>query len=317
MFVVMFPGQGSQHEGMMRELYEKYAGARIIFNAVKEATDIDVADLCFNGKEKDLLQTQNTQIALYTANLATWQVLELHLSMQHLQPAAMAGHSVGEYAALVASGVLSIHDGARLVLRRGNLMSDCTQLRPGSMAAVLHMELSALEKLCMDLSFQETIVIANYNCKGQYVVSGDRKAIQAVQEMAPKLGAKKVVPLNVSGAFHSPLMKPAADGMKEIAAAATYFEPKNNCYVYSNVTAEPVKNYHSWPGLLVEQIKSPVYWMQSVENMIRDGSKVFIECGPGDVLSNLMKRIDPEIISLKVNDQRTLEQTLNKLQELA
>lgn len=316
MFVVMFPGQGSQHEGMMRELYEKYAGARIIFNAVKEATDIDVADLCFNGKEKDLLQTQNTQIALYTANLATWQVLELHLNMQQLQPAAMAGHSVGEYAALVASGVLSIHDGARLVLRRGNLMSDCTQLRPGSMAAVLHMELSALEKLCMDLSFQETIVIANYNCKGQYVVSGDRKAIQAVQEMAPKLGAKKVVPLNVSGAFHSPLMKPAADGMKEIAASATYFEPKNNCYVYSNVTAEPVKNYHSWPDLLVEQIKSPVYWMQSVENMIRDGSKIFIECGPGDVLSNLMKRIDPEIISLKVNDQRTLEQTLNKLQEL-
>jgi [acyl-carrier-protein] S-malonyltransferase len=300
MIAVVFPGQGSQKPGMGKELYESSTEARAVFEAVGGAVGTDVAKLCFESDEETLRQTQNAQLALYTCGLAAWRALG-----QTAGVVATAGHSVGEYAALAAAGVLSLEDGARLVRTRGELMARSGSQRPGTMAAVLGLGKEDLEVACAEAG--GVVVVANDNCPGQLVISGEVEAVGKAGELASAKGAKRVLPLNVSGAFHSPLMDEPAKEMAQALAQVAF--QAGSLRVYSNVTSEPVAEPSQWPTLLENQLKSPVRWTESVQNMLRDGIMTFIECGGGEVLSGLIRRTDKGATTLSVGDTASLEKT--------
>ena len=274
MLAAVFPGQGSQKPGMGKALFDEHEEVRAIFGSVTSATSVDVAALCFESDEETLRQTQNAQLALFTCGVSAYRVLGQEAK-------AVAGHSVGEYAALVAAEVLTIEAGAKLVRRRGELMAKAGQ---GTMAAVLGLDRPTLEEICANT--EGMVVIANDNCPGQLVISGEVDSVRLAGEAAVAKGAKRVLPLNVSGAFHSPLMAEAADAFREAVASTTF--SAGSMPVYSNVTSEPAND---WPSLLVEQLKSPVRWTEIIQHMLRDGIEDFAECGPGDVLKGLIKRI--------------------------
>lgn len=298
MVAIVFPGQGSQRPGMGQDLYAAYPVARGVFEEVSESVGTDVAFLCFESSEESLRQTQNAQLALFTCGVAAYRALEV-------MPAAFAGHSVGEYAALVAAEVVSLGDGARLVRRRGEVMASAGNLRSGTMAAVLGLEREELEAVCA--AVEGTCVIANDNCPGQLVISGDVNAVQAASALAVERGAKRALPLNVSGAFHSPLMEEPA---RDMAVALSQVEFRSGIApVYSNVTARPVADAAQWPDLLERQLKSPVLWTDSVRSMLAGGVTSFVECGAGEVLSGLIRRIDRESRCFRVVDSATLEDT--------
>lgn len=298
MVAIVFPGQGSQRPGMGRSLYETYEEARRTFDEVSQAIGRDVATLCFESTEETLRQTQNAQIALFTCGVAAYRSLGI-------VPTAFAGHSVGEYAALAAAEIVSLGDGARLVERRGELMAASGDRRPGTMAAILGLERTELEAVCALVD--GTCVIANDNCPGQLVISGDVNAVQAASALAVEKGAKRALPLNVSGAFHSPLMEEPAREMALALAEVRFAE--GVAPVYSNVTARPVDDAAAWRDLLERQLKSPVLWTGSVRNMIADGLDTFVECGAGEVLSGLIRRIDREATCYRVVDPATLGET--------
>lgn len=306
---------------MGKELFDSFSAAREVFSEVHDATHVDIAKLCFEADEETLRQTQNAQLALFTCGVAAWRVVK---SEAGIKAHAMAGHSVGEYAALAAAGILSVAEGARLVQRRGDLMARSGNLRPGGMAAVLGLEREALEQICREASTQgSVVVIANDNCPGQLVASGDKSAVERLQELASKAGAKRVLPLNVSGAFHSPLMEDPAKAMGEALKPAPFHQPEDAVRVYSNVTSDRVDGVTAWPDLLEAQLRSPVRWTESVVNMIRDGARVFVECGSGEVLGGLIKRIaktqgDPplEVQALAVYDLDSLSKTIEALKDM-
>lgn len=309
MVAVIFPGQGSQKPGMGQELYENVHAARDVFKAVQSATMADIAAICFQSDEETLRQTQNAQLALYTCGLAAYQAIRPSLP----ERVVFAGHSVGEYAAIVAAGAVHAEIGAKLVQKRGDLMSRAGSLRPGTMAAVLGMERDALAQACADASTaDEVAVIANDNCPGQLVISGDVAAVERAGKLASERGAKRVLPLNVSGAFHSPLMEDSAQAMGEALRLASWHP--QTAAVYANVTAAPVSDSGEWAGLLEAQLKSPVRWTESVERMIADGVDTFIECGAGEVLGGLVKRISKEVRTLKVHDMASLAEAQDALQ---
>lgn len=291
---------------MGEDLYLHIPQARQVFDQVEQATGTNVATLCFNADEETLRQTENTQIALYAAGLAAFYAL--HASLPGLKPVAMAGHSVGEYAALAAAGWLSIEDGARLVAQRGAIMGRAGKERPGTMAAVLGLDQESLSEVLAEIT-GGTVVVANDNCPGQLVMSGDFGAVQRASAMASERGAKRVLPLNVSGAFHSPLMQQSAE---ELAGhlGSIRFEP-TGLPVYSNVTAAPGTD---WARLLEEQLRSSVRWRESVANMVAAGVTTFVECGSGEVLTGLLRRISPESTGFRVNDMATLEATVAALE---
>lgn len=302
MFAVVFPGQGSQKPGMGQELFQEFAESRFVFEQVSASIGVDVADLCFYRSEDELRATQNAQIALYTCGLAAWEALRGQVD----RPAAFAGHSVGEYAAVVASGALSLADGAKLVWKRGELMKNAPT---GTMAAVLGLNAEALEAVCREAG--GTVVVANDNCPGQLVISGDPASVARASELAQAAGAKRVLPLNVSGAFHSPLMVDAAREMG-LALAATTWQPQD-VPVYANVSASRVSDQGEWAGLLERQLSSSVRWTESVQAMIAAGISTFAECGSGEVLTGLLRRIDKETSGFAVTDPATLASAQQQL----
>lgn len=291
---------------MGKALFECSKTARKVFEKVSEATGSDIAKLCFDSDEETLRQTQNAQLALFTVGVAAFR--SLREAAPDLNIKAAAGHSVGEYAALAAAGVIGVSEGAKLVQRRGDLMARAGQLRPGTMAAVLGLDREKVDEVCR--ARDGVCVVANDNCPGQIVISGDIEAVGNAGDRLKEAGAKRVMPLNVSGAFHSPLMEDSAESMGVALKMGVYND--GDMPVYSNVSSKPET---TWADLLEKQLVSPVRWTESVQHMRADGFETFIECGHGSVLTGLLRRIDKQATGLAVSDPETLSKAIEAMKE--
>ncbi len=285
----IFPGQASQFVGMGKDLYETFDVARKLFDQANEILGFDLKKVCFEGPEEELKLTYITQPAIFVHSV----IVNALLKEKGLQPAGVAGHSLGEYSALVAAESLTFEDGLRLVQKRGQLMYESGKKNPGTMAALIGLSEEQVYQLCQTLSDQGIIQPANFNSPGQIAISGEVKVIRQAIELAREMGAKKAVELVVSGAFHSPLMDDARAGLQE-ALEKTEFK-NAQIPVYSNVTARPVSEKDEIKQLLFKQLTSPVLWQKSMENMIADGFSSFYEVGPGKVLCGLLKRINRQV----------------------
>lgn len=289
MNVLICPGQGSQKVGMGRELAEQYPAAREVFERVDAALDTPLTRLMWEGPEEELTLTQNAQPAILAHSAAA-----LAAAGDAVEPVTMAaGHSLGEYSAYVAAGSLSVEDAARLVRRRGELMFEAGQARPGAMAAVLGLATAEVATACSESSNGGGIAVAaNQNAPDQTVISGDPEAVELAGARCKEMGAKRVIPLKVSGAFHSPLMEPAVPGLAAALEATPFADPRFP--VVANATATPVRTAVEARTRLVEQLTAPVRWVASVETLAREAAGArFVEAGPGAVLSGLVRRIVP------------------------
>lgn len=279
----VFPGQGAQFSGMGLDLYEKSPEAQERFNQANDILGFSITDIMFKGSAEDLKQTKVTQPAIFLHSVILSKVLG-----GKFKPDMVAGHSLGEFSALVANGVLSFEDGLKLVSQRALAMQKACEAEPSTMAAVLGLEDEMVEAVCAET--EGIVVAANYNCPGQLVISGEYKAVERACENLKERGARRAMILPVGGAFHSPLMEPAR---KDLAAAienSNFSKPV--CPVYQNVSTFAVNNPEEIKKNLVFQLTAPVKWTQSVQNMIKDGAREFIEVGPGKVLQGLVKKID-------------------------
>lgn len=281
----VFPGQGSQFTGMAKDLYESNANAKALLDQANDILGFRITDTMFTGTADELKQTKVTQPAIFIHSVA------LALSSDAFNPDMVAGHSLGEFSALVANKTLSFEDALRLVYKRALAMQRACEINPSTMAAILGLDDKIVEEVCAGIT-DEVVVAANYNCPGQLVISGTLKGIDIACEKLKAAGAKRALPLPVGGAFHSPLMEPARE---ELAAAieSTAFN-KPVCPVYQNVNASPSVDVQEIKKNLIAQLTAPVRWTQSVQRMTNDGAKTYIECGPGKVLQGLVKKISPE-----------------------
>ncbi len=282
----VFPGQGAQFSGMGKDLYEANAKAKDLFEKANGILGFRITDIMFSGSDEELKQTKVTQPAIFIHSVVMAMVSET------FAPGMVAGHSLGEFSALVANQTLSFEDGLKLVSQRAMAMQKACELTPSTMAAVLGLDDAKVEEICASIS-DEIVVPANYNCPGQLVISGSLKGVEIACEKLKAAGAKRALILPVGGAFHSPLMEPAR---KELAAAigTTKFSAPI-CPVYQNVTTKGSTNIEEIKTNLISQLTAPVKWTQSVRNMVADGATNFIECGPGKVLQGLVKKIAPEV----------------------
>ncbi|MER2997117.1 ACP S-malonyltransferase [Pontibacter populi] len=278
----VFPGQGSQFVGMGKDLYEQHDEAKQLFDKANEILGFNITEIMFNGTDEELKQTKVTQPAIFLHSVAQAAVAK------DFAPDMVAGHSLGEFSALVASKVLSFEDGLRLVSKRALAMQAACEANPSTMAAILGLEDEKVEEVCA--SIDEVVVAANYNCPGQLVISGSNKGIEVACEKMKEAGAKRALPLPVGGAFHSPLMKPAEEELAKAINETTF--SKGICPVYQNVDAMPHTDPTEIKENLIKQLTAPVRWTQSVQQMIADGATHFVECGPGKVLQGLVKKID-------------------------
>jgi [acyl-carrier-protein] S-malonyltransferase len=307
----VFPGQGSQYVGMGKNLYENFAEAKETFDLANEILNFDLAKLCFEGPENELNLTNNTQPALLTTSVATLAVLKA----QGYNPQAAAGHSLGEYTALVCAGAMSFADAVRLVRLRGQYMQEAAAEATGGMAAILGLDSAAVADVCAQVSATGHRVDAvNYNCPGQVVIAGTQNGLQRAMDLAKEAGARRCIPLAVSGPFHSSLMQPAGEKLADALAGVTIHNPQ--IPVLSNVTADYIENPVEIKTKLVEQVYSPVRWEEIVQRMAKDGCTQALEVGPGKVLSGLIKKTNKEIKTFNVEDKETLEKVLAQLKEV-
>ncbi len=279
----VFPGQGAQFPGMGKDLFEKYQDAKEMFNLANEILGFRITDLMFDGTDEDLRQTSVTQPAIFLHSVILSRVMG-----EEFTPQMVAGHSLGEFSALVAAGALSFEDGLRLVHARAMAMQKACEAAPSTMAAVLGLDDDVVAETCRGLD--EVVVPANYNAPGQIVISGSIEGIDKATEKFSQMGAKRVMKLRVGGAFHSPLMEPAKKELGEAIMKTSFNTPL--CPVYQNVTAEAVIDPPLIKENLIGQLTSPVKWTQTVKNMLRDGATSFTEVGPGNVLQGLIKKVD-------------------------
>lgn len=281
----VFPGQGAQKQGMGKDLYESNARAKELFEKANEILGYRITDIMFEGSEDDLKQTKVTQPAVFLHSVIT------ALCMEDFKPDMVAGHSLGEFSALVAAGALSFEDGLRLVYARAMAMQACCEKVPGTMAAIINLPDETIEKVCSEID--GIVVPVNYNSPGQVVISGEVEAVKEACTRLKEAGAKRALPLAVGGAYHSPLMEPAR---VELAAAIEKAEFKTPCCpIYQNVDAKPYTDPVEIKKNLLAQLTSPVRWTQTVINMINDGAEEFVECGPGTVLTGLIGRIQKSL----------------------
>ena len=285
----VFPGQGSQYPGMCRDLYEAHAEARELCQAANRLLGFSLTDIMFDGTDEDLRQTKVTQPAIFLHSVVSQRLMTIE------RPDMVAGHSLGEFSALVACGALRFEDALLLVSARAQAMQAACEANPGTMAAVLGLEDEKVEEICRSFAMEEgrQVVPANFNCPGQVVISGHIDAIDAICPVLKENGARRALRLPVGGAFHSPLMQPAAEELKA-AILKTEFQ-KPFCPIYQNVSASAENNPDIIRENLLTQLTNPVRWTQSVQHMMADGDTVFYECGPGDVLKGLLRKINPTI----------------------
>ena len=287
----IFPGQGAQFTGMGKDIYEANPKAKVLFDQANDVLGFDITSIMFNGTADELKQTRVTQPAIFIHSVA------IALSNDSFSPDMVAGHSLGEFSALVANKALSYEDGLKLVYKRAMAMQRACEINPSTMAAILGLDDQVVEEVCASIT-DEIVVAANYNCPGQLVISGSMKGIEVACEKMKAAGAKRALPLQVGGAFHSPLMEPARE---ELAAAieATHFSIPV-CPVYQNVNALPSSDVEAIKKNLIAQLTAPVRWTQSVQKMVADGGTTFIECGPGKVLQGLVKKIAPQAEAMSI-----------------
>jgi len=283
----VFPGQGAQYIGMGKELYEKSQRAKELFEMANEILGFRITDIMFDGPEESLRQTKVTQPAIFLHSV----ILADYLG-EEFMPEMVAGHSLGEFSALVANKALSFEDGLKLVSKRAMAMQKACDLAPSTMAAILNLDDDLVTETCKEINQQEILVAANYNCPGQLVISGSEKGIDIAIEKFTQLGAKRALKLQVSGAFHSPFMKPAQEELEKAINETNFNQPI--CPVYQNATAKPSSNPQEIKQNLVIQLTAPVMWTQSVRNMVAAGAILFIELGPGKVLQGLIKKINKD-----------------------
>lgn len=285
----VFPGQGAQFPGMGKNLYEQSAAAKEMFERANEILGFPITDIMFGGTDVELKQTNVTQPAVFLHSVI------LFLTTPGLAPDMVAGHSLGEFSALIANKALSFEDGLRLVAKRAATMQRACDINPSTMAAVLGLEDAKVEEICADISEEEVVVAANYNCPGQLVISGTNAGVALACEKLKAAGAKRALMLPVGGAFHSPLMEPARKELMDAIENTVFNTP--SCPVYQNVDAKPYSDAAQIKQNLINQLTAPVRWTQTVQNMIQDGAANFTEVGPGSVLQGLVKKINKEVIT--------------------
>lgn len=279
----IFPGQGAQFVGMGQDLYNLNEETKALFEKANDILGFRITDIMFNGTDEDLKQTNVTQPAIFLHSVILAKALG-----DTFQPSMVAGHSLGEFSALVAAGALSFEDGLRLVAQRANAMQKACELQPSTMAAILGLDDDTVERICSEV--EEVVVAANYNCPGQLVISGSIEGIDKACALLTEVGAKRALKLNVGGAFHSPLMEPAKVELQAAIEATDIKTPL--CPIYQNVDANPYTTADEIKANLIAQLTGAVRWTQTVQNMLADGAEAFVEVGPGNVLQGLVKKVD-------------------------
>lgn len=305
----IFPGQGSQYVGMGKDIYENFPQVRGIYEKAKEVLGYDLRGLCFYGPEERLNLTEYTQPSVFVTDIVTLKAVE----DAGIKPSVVAGHSLGEYSALVSSGGIDFPDALRLVVKRGRFMQEAVPADMGMMAAILGLEPDIVEGICKEVSSSGTITPANYNCPGQIVIAGEKTSVQEASRLARERGAKRVIPLQISVPSHSPLMIPAGERlrveMNGLKINDLAIPLVNNADAKLLTSAEEIKSS------LVRQVSEPVQWEKSIRKIIESGINTFIEIGPGKVLSGLVKRIDNSAKIYNVEDRKSLEEVLWNLKD--
>lgn len=295
--VYLFPGQGAQFPGMGKDFYDQFDVAKKIYNQADQSLGFSISKLCFDGPEEALTQTINSQPAIYTTSWAIWEVLRSLGKIKHASSTVYAGLSLGEFTAHSACGSWKFADGLSLVQKRAQLMQKAATETNGTMASVLNLDFDVIDKICQNVN--GIVQSANYNSRSQIVISGEKKAVEEASLKLVEAGARKVIPLSVSGAFHSPLMASAENGLHEAVSKVSIQVTENA--VYSNVTADVVKGEKEIRSAVVKQLTAPVKWYQTIEKLVELGHTEYVEIGPGKVLAGLIKRINKDVTVVSVN----------------